>query len=77
MKRWQCGFKVLVQHVRHRHFHPDEDVVEGDGRDPSVERHVDPVMSSFSPRHAPASVSLLASSVHPSPAHVLRLFLAP
>src|SRR4029077_2405762 len=35
------------------------------------------LMSSLSPRHAPTSVSLLASAVHPSPSHVLRPFVAP
>ena len=34
------GDRPIVQHVRHRHFHADEDVVKRDGLDPSFERHV-------------------------------------
>jgi hypothetical protein len=33
------GDRAVMQQVRHRRFHPDEEFVEGDGLDPSLEIH--------------------------------------
>jgi len=49
--------------MRHRRFHADEDVVKGDGLDPSLEHHVDLVCFVW-PEYLECIVSLFKSTAY-------------